>query len=232
MVHMTMQRQNVLFALGVLLGFVLAAGLTWAQIEASFYGFPHYSDRPLQDFSCPRLMTHREQAELRLKIRNPGQTPLRQMVGIEISSPGPLISERKVISLAPGEEKQVTWTISAKQNLDLGLFIFARAYRYPTYLGPMAQATCGVLVLNLPGSGSVLLPLWILLVGVLLLPRLAKMDDLNTSQEVLMFRSLALVTALALLAALAGWWPLGLLFLIVQIVLSVVILAHRWLTRS
>lgn len=225
-----MPRKNFLFALGIFLGFLLAGGLTWAQIEASFYGFPHYSDRPLSGFSCPRLMTRQEQAELRLKIRNPGQVPLRQMIGIEISAPGPLISKREVISLAPGEEKELTWTISAEQNLDLGRFIFARAYRYPTYLGPMAQATCGILVLNLPGSGKILLPLWILLVGISLLPRLRRMEDLHTSQEVLMFRSLALVTAVALLAGLAGWWPLGLLFLTVQIVLSVVILA-RWLAR-
>ncbi len=225
-----MQRRNFLFALGIFLGFLLAGGLTWAQIEANFYGFPHYSDRPLSGFSCPRLMTRQEQAELRLKIRNPGQVSLRQMIRIEISAPGPLISKQEVISLAPGEEKELTWTISAEQNLDLGHFIFARAYRYPTYLGPMAQATCGIWVLNLPGSGKILLPLWILLVGISLLPRLRRMEDLHTSQAVLMFRSLALVTAVALLAGLAGWWPLGLLFLTVQIVLSVVILA-RWLAR-
>ena len=45
-----MKARNLFFAAGVLLGFALAAGLIWAQIEASFYGFPEYSSYPLRGF--------------------------------------------------------------------------------------------------------------------------------------------------------------------------------------
>lgn len=227
-----MNTRNISFALGVLLGFILAAGLTWAQLEASFYGFPHYSDRSLSGFSCPRLMTRNEQAKIHLQISNPGQSPLRQMVEVMISAPGPLISDQLVVSLQPGERKVLSWSVSAEQNLDLGLFIFARAYRYPTYLGPMAQATCGILVLSLPGSGKALLPIWLILVGVLLVPRLAKGREFLTVQEALAYRALALATVLSLFIALEGWWPLGLLSLVAQVILVAVILAHHLLSRS
>ncbi|MFO3797884.1 MAG: hypothetical protein ACK8QZ_11490 [Anaerolineales bacterium] len=226
-----MNIRNISFALGVLLGFTLAAGLTWAQVEASFYGFPHYSDRGWSGFSCPRLMTRNEQAEIHLQISNPGQSPLRQMVGVMISAPGPLLSDQQVVSLQPGERKVLSWSVSAEQNLDLGFFIFARAYRYPTYLGPMAQATCGILVLSLPGSGKVLLPIWLILVGVLLVPPLARDKAFLTVQEMLTSRALALATVLSLFIALGGWWPLGLLSLAAQVILIAVIIAHHLLSR-
>ncbi|MFN3742880.1 MAG: hypothetical protein ACK4VW_09465 [Anaerolineales bacterium] len=226
-----MKPRNITFAFGVLLGFILATGLTWAQIEASFYGFPHYSDRSLSGFSCPRLMTRDEQAEIHLQISNPGQSPLRQMIGVVISAPGPLVSDQQVVSLQAGERKVLSWSVSAKQNLDLGFFIFARAYRYPTYLAPMAQATCGILVLSLPGSGKAILPIWLILVGVLLVPRLAKDKEFLTAQNALIYRALALATALSLFTALKGWWSLGLLSLVTQVILIAVILAHHLLSR-
>ncbi len=223
--------KNWLFALGVLLGYILAGGLIWAQLEADFYGFPSYSDQRLEGLSCPYLMTSQQQAEIRLQLRNPGKTPLNQMVGIEISTPGPLLSKQEVLFLLPGEEKVVTWPISARGNRDLGFFIFARAYRYPTYLAPMAQATCGILVLPLPGRGDVLLWLWILLTGGLMLPRLWHMEDLSNGQQRLNFRLLALGLCLLLLVALWRWWPIGILLLAVQLILSVVTLTHRWFVR-
>ncbi len=223
--------KNWLFAFGVLLGCILAGGLIWAQLEADFYGFPSYSNQPLKGLSCPHLMTAQELAEIRLQVRNPGKTPLNQMVGIEISTSGPLLSKREVLSLLPGEEKVVAWPISAQGNRDLGFFIFARAYRYPTYLAPMAQATCGILVLPLPGRGDVLLWLWILLIGSLILPRLWHMEELDNNQQRLTFRLLALGLCLLLLVALQRWWPIGILLLAVQLILSVVTLTHRWFVR-
>jgi hypothetical protein len=223
--------KNLLFALGVLLGYILAGGLIWAQLEADFYGFPFYSDRRLDGLSCPHLMTLQEQAEIRLELRNPGDTPLNQMVSVEISTPGPLFSEREVLSLLPGEEKVVAWPISARANRDLGFFIFARAYRYPTYLAPMAQATCGILVLPLPGRGDVLLWFWILLTGALILPRLWHMEDLSNGPQRLIFRLLALGLCLLLLVALWRWWPVGIFLLAVQLILIVVVLTHRWFVR-
>ncbi len=223
--------KNWLFAFGVLLGCILAGGLIWAQLEADFYGFPSYSDQRLEGLSCPYLMTPQEQAEIRLRLRNPGKTPLNQMVGIEISTPGPLFSKREVLSLLPGEEKVVTWPISAQRNRDLGFFIFARAYRYPTYLAPMAQATCGILVLPLPGWGDVLLQLWILLTGSLILPRLWQIEELSNGQQRLIFRMQALGLCLLLLVALWRWWPIGVLLLAVQLILIVVALTHCWFVR-
>ncbi len=225
-------KRNFLFALGILLGCILAAGLIWAQLEADFYGFPSYSDQRLDALSCPHLMTFQEHAEIRLRVRNPGNTSLNQMVRIEISAPGPLISKQEVLTLSPGEEKEISWPISAQENLDLALFIFARAYRYPTYLARMAQDTCGILVLPLPGRGNVLLWLWILLTIALTLPRLWYTEDLDNSQQRLMFRLLALGMLLLLLVAIQRWWPIGIPLLAAQLILIVVTLTHRWLFRS
>lgn len=215
-----------LFGLGIFLGFLLAGGMVWARLEADFYGFPDYSQRPLPGFTCPRLMTRWEQAEVRLTLRNPGQTPLKQLVAVSLSSPRLLVSEERLVTLAPGEERTLSWPVSA-ENIDLGRFIFARAYRYPTYLAPMAEATCGILVLNLPFGGRLLFWGWLTAVALCLLPRLFWMEAEMSTRQLLAYRFLAATTVLAICAGYLGSWPLGVFLLVVLLVLMAVVLAQR-----
>ena len=110
-------------------------------------------------------MTSTETGTISLKVTNPTDNLLRPSIKVEISTPSLAEESLKNMELAPGESKLLTWSVGPK-NIDLGNFIFAKAMVYSIYPLPSQEVTCGIFIVNLPGSGRVILSL-LVAVGLL-----------------------------------------------------------------
>ena len=216
---------NILFIVGILLGTLLLVGLVWSDFESVFYGLPHLTKNYLSGFSCPPLMTRNETANLRATIRNETDQAIAPVVRMEISTLGVPQSERSKVPLEPGESINLTWPVSS-QNIDMNRFIFARVYRYPAYQTKLAEATCGILVVNVPFlKGGALLALWL---GASLICTLAGLwilgprDALPVQKaSIAMLRQmLALAMLIGLILGLQGVWEVGALALMVIILMT------------
>lgn len=152
----------LVFAAGILLGVILLGGLVQADIEAVFYGLPHLTNNTFDGFYCPPLMTRSEVANLIVTVQNDTDRPIAPLVRVEISAPGLMSSSReKAPKLEPGESATLEWPVS-EENIDLKHFIFAKAFRYPDYRTQLAEATCGILVVDVPFfNGNTLLAIWL-----------------------------------------------------------------------
>ncbi len=213
---------TLIFALGVLSGLVLAGSLHWAHLEAEFYGFPRYTNQTFPGLTCPPLLTRGETSQIALTLTNPSDRPLNQLVAVQISTPLLAEQHQTLLTLAPHQQQTLTWPIGP-QNIDLGNFIFVRAYRYPTSQGPMAEAGCGIFIFSLPLPSRLLLPLWVTLTGLLLLAGLALTPPEPPQRRApltLARRLLALSVLLALWLGLRGAWLLGIVLLVFILLLG------------
>jgi hypothetical protein len=155
--HMAMMFYTLVYGLGVLMGLFLVTVGAWAGMESAFYGFPRLAEAGLGGFSCPILMTRNEAAAISLTLSNPTSQKISPAVKVEISTPALPEEFLETFELAPGETKKLDWRVDA-ENIDLERFIFAKFLLYSAYPLTSREATCGIFILDLPGSGRVLLP--------------------------------------------------------------------------
>lgn len=218
-----------IFAAGILLATALTTILTWANLEADFYGFQRYaSDEHLSGLSCPALMTRHETASISVKVSNTASREITPIVRIDTSTPSVPDTKQEQWNLQPGEAKTLTQSVSA-ENIDLGFFIFAKAFRYPAYPLPSAEATCGVMVLDLPVlSGAQIFWAWLTLslaltpLGLWQWSRSFGPNEAHREESAV--RALALVSLIGLFVSIQGVWMAGVLFLALTLLLAAAIL--------
>jgi len=214
------------FAVGILLGVLLAGGLIWSDVEAVFYGLTRLTNESFDGLACPTLMTRSETANLQVTVRNETELPIISLVRVEISTPGVAFADRVQLSIEPGQSATLEWPVSA-ENVDLGWFIFAKAYRYPAYQTPLAEATCGILVLDVPGlNGKSLLAVWLGASILCTLAGLWKLENAGQLKNTILvaLRLMTVVVLLAVLFGLLGIWPPGILMLVIVVLLITVLL--------
>ena len=146
------------YFIGLAAGFILIILSAWADMEATFYGFPRQGDPGLSGFSCPVLMTRSDIGTITFVATNTADIQIRPSVRILMSSPALPEEHLERITLAPGESKRFEWRVDA-DNIDLNEFIFARVLMFSSYPLPTREAVCGIFVLDMPISGRILLPL-------------------------------------------------------------------------
>lgn len=218
----------VLYSIGALAGLYLMVVATWADMEAAFYGFRRVANSGLQGFSCPVLMTRGETRNLSLKVSNPLDVPLRPVIRVEVSTC--LLPEEffEQLELAPGETKRLEWSVDA-ENIDLGNFIFAKALVYSVYPLPNLEATCGIFIVDLPGSGGTIFALLVLLAAGGLgggLYGISRTRLLNTWTEKYfgLMTSLAVIILLGIGVSAGGGWMPSILLLAVTLLMIVILL--------
>ncbi|MFZ5882990.1 MAG: hypothetical protein ACOYYI_04350 [Chloroflexota bacterium] len=221
--------------IGVLAGLYLTVVAAWADMEAAFYGFRRLADSGLRGFSCPVLMTRDETRSISLKVSNPLDVPLRPVVRAEISTS--LLPEEflEQLELAPGETKRLEWTVGP-ENIDLERFIFAKALVYSVYPLPNQEATCGIFIVDLPGSGRTIFAFLVLLTlgglgwGMYGMRR-ADAADVWTERYNRPMMFLAVVVGMGVaVSAMGGWMPSILLLAVA--VLTIVILLGAFVMRE
>lgn len=215
----------LVFFLGVLLGIFLTVSAAWADLEAIFYGFDSFGGKSLSTLHCPVFMTTTETGRVSVTLRNPEKKKIEPLLRADFSSPGPYRQVKIRLPLEPGEKKTYTWTVT-KEDVDLGFFILVKVFTYAAASLPFQEATCGILVLNLPGlTGQQVL---IASLGLMILGLIFGLVLWQSSYPFLRDRSLEVAWAMRLLAgvillgvlsSLKGWLLIGILMLILSILL-------------
>lgn len=224
----------VLYWLGIIIALALTALVTWASIEAMVYGFTTYSKVSLEGVSCPPLMTRSEKAVITASIKNPSDKPVSFLIRADISSPELLRSERENVTLEPGETRTFQWAISSS-DIDLKRFIFARVYRYSSYLWKLAEATCGVYILDVPYLtgrqiywGGVISSIVLIALGLRFTREPARPIQQGRSASLgTAMKFLAVVAVLGLAAGMMRSWLLGILVLVVSVILIMTVLLSK-----
>lgn len=144
----------LIYALGVMAGILLITISTWADMEAASYGFQRRSSDPLSGLACPILLTRNETGIISLSVSNPTDKPLHPSARTEISAEFEPKIFVESVDLEPGQSKKLEWTVGP-ENVDLGYFILANVQVYASYPIPNREKTCGILMVDLPGSGKV-----------------------------------------------------------------------------
>lgn len=145
-----------IYRFGLFLCVILMGIAIWGDYEASSYGFPRRASEQLRGLSCPILMTFNEEREISLSISNPLDREIHPSVRVELSTDSDPVVFIESVDIAPGESQKMKWAVDSK-NVDLGNFIFASVQVYGMYPMPSRQSTCGIFVIDLPLSGSILL---------------------------------------------------------------------------
>lgn len=220
------------YVIGVAVGLFLIVASTWADMESTFYGFERLASAGLDGLSCPILMTRNETRTISLDISNTTDRQISPSIKTQLSTPALPEEFNETIQIASGESRRLEWAIGP-ENIDLDRFIFAKVLLFSAFPLPSREATCGIFVVNLPGSGRVILPVVILLslagIGwglVRLTRRRLSMPWLEKHMNSLIFLA-ALVVLGFLVSFLGGWVPsLGVLILAVLII---IILLSSWI---
>lgn len=211
------------YTLGILLSTLLITVLTWANLEADFYGFQRFTNDRLDGLICPILMTPNETGLIRLEVKNSTGRTIEPIVRIDTSGSGIPYTQQSQLTLPSGQAQYIEQKVSA-ENIDLRYFIFAKAFRYPAYPLPSGETTCGIFIVNLPFfSGSQIYFIWLGLSLVFI--AIGAWIWFPTLDEKLInaTKTLAIVSLMGLLSVRVGW-GLGLLFLVLTLLLGTVIL--------
>ena len=151
-----MQRKSALlyivFSASYLLGLMLIGIAAWGDYESTSYGFPRRANTQLGGLYCPILMTRNETATIALRVTNSTDQLRHPSIRTEFSAQFDRPSSIDSVDLAPGETKQLEWTVGP-ENVDLGNFILASVQVYAFYPIPTSQSTCGIFIVDLPGRG-------------------------------------------------------------------------------
>ncbi len=217
----------MLFVAGILLGTLLVGVLVWADIEAVFYGLPHLTNNTFDGLDCPPLMTRTETANLLVTVHNETDRPIAPLIRVEISTPSLMESDReKSPVVEPGQSATLKWPVS-EDNIDLDFFIFAKAFRYPDYKTRLAEATCGIFVLDIPFvNGNTLLALWLAtsiggtLAGLWMIEKREVLIDKQTN-TLAGLRLIAIVMLIGALTGIQGAWVPGIMLLVVLALLVI-----------
>lgn len=214
------------YAVGALLGLTFTLLATWADLESVHYAYDFRASASFNGLKCPILMTANETNSFSAKITNTADNKLSFSVKTETSSRLLPISSLEFVELEPGESKTLAWIIGP-ENTDLKYFIIAKVLVYGSYPIPNRESTCGVFILDLPTSGTVIT--WTMVVLSLLgmggglygLNQIQNSEQ-NSWEITRRLTFLSIVVIAGLIASLMGWWILGILIIVIALLFIVI----------
>ena len=220
---------SIVFFLGIFLGLALAIAAIWADFEGLSYYYTGATYGQFNGLHCPILMTRSETGTITATFNNPGNQIYEPYYQMEIGGLLPRNFEDQ-LSIPPHTTKSVQWTVDA-HDIDLGFFIFAKLDTLPDAIYPSREATCGIVVLNIPGlSGNQIFGLLLVLsllgisIGSMLWenanePLTGK--ELNQKNAM---QALAILVLLTMFTGFMGWWGPGILLCAMTLLFMVVML--------
>src|SRR5215207_1474557 len=218
----------LLFAIGVLLGLIIATLATWPDFEASSYQFARNTNTPLNGFRCPVILNRNETGTVSLTVSNTTDRLLTPSVKTQISTSDEPNSFVESFRLQAGQAQKLEWKIGP-ENIDLHYFIFVKALVYATYPIPNREATCGTFIMDLPLGGTAFLMLMVTLSltgmgsGLYILNRVNQRPE-RAEMNLRPMYFLAVLIVLALIVSFMGWWIQSIVVIVISILTAVVLL--------
>jgi hypothetical protein len=222
----------VVFSIGVLMGMAFFVSGTWADVESVFYGFTRYGNKITSAMHCPVVMGRAETATITVTFKNTTDQLIRPTLRFQASTVGVFRTETARLSLEPGQEERLEWTVSS-DDMVLDRFIFAKMFSFASYPMRDVEQTCGILVLNLPGltGGQITVAAIAVslagLVGGSGLWSAAHRPLKDRSQDAMnAMITLTATVALGMVSVWLAWWMLGVLLAALCLILIGVIIAN------
>ncbi len=214
----------IVFLLGALSGLTLIFFASWADLESTFYGFDNTGGEPLGALSCPIFMTKTENASFSVKVVNKTERAISPSVVTNLSTPIMIEKRSDPLSLEVGESKTIAWEIGP-QNIDLGRFIFIRAWVRGGYPMEDQESVCGVYILPLAGKGIYyswgLAALCLLGLGIGLYGLYRSQSPAKRGRGVFaQLAFFAIVLLIGLFSVHINFWMLGVLTLVLSVLLT------------
>jgi hypothetical protein len=214
------------FFLGVAIGFALSIIVIWNNVESTNYYFTGVKYPPFKGLRCPVMIASTEKGIVSAVFNNPTNDQDNFFYRAEIS--GKAFSKRKLedqITVPPHQEKSIRFTVDAK-DVDLLFFILVKITILPNSVHHSREATCGIMVTNIPGlTGSqvsitaLFLSFSGIAVGLGLWQQTSPKADRDMRRVV---QTLGFAVLLTLLAASMGWWAVAITLTVVIVLLLII----------
>ncbi len=223
----------VFFSTGVLVGIVMFILMNWAYFEAYFYfGYTAPADKALTTLRCPLLMTATDTGSVTIRITNNTDRELEPSIRTEISYYGLARSEHTNYSVAAGETRKLSWTVTS-DDIVYGHLIMARVFVFSTFTLPSRSSTCGTVVVDLHGLSGIQLFVMALAFSLVCMAAgwglwLSGSHPLQ-AEGLIATRAMTIFTAVVLLGILAGcigWWVMGLMCAVASVLLTLTVVGY------
>lgn len=208
------------YLVGLLAGLTLAVMLVWAGVEASQFDPGMTREAVLTGLRCPAVLSATEAGQVQVTLENGEERPLNFLVRTHISDGfvSLIRQERTMIKLSPGERQELVWPVEAS-DAAFERLILVRVHVLPAFPYPYRQGTCGILVLNTPLPGSLVLGLTLAVSlvgmggGLWWFWRRERPLTGRLRTAVLIASGLAALVMVMVIAALLRLWVIGLLLM-------------------
>jgi hypothetical protein len=223
------------YTIGTAVGLFLILVAAWADLESTTYGFPRLASAGLGGLQCPILMTRGETATISFGMSNTTDNRISPSVRTHISTRVLPEEFNENFELTPGESRRLEWQVDT-ENIDMGRFIFAKVLLFSSHPIPSREASCGIFILDLPGTGGILLPILVMLSLIGTGWGLYQLNKSRTSSEWLRrhFGSMTFLAALMVLGFLfifIGGWVFSLLVLVLAVLTVLVLLSSLLISK-
>lgn len=142
-----------LFIVGVFIGMLLIGFSVYADFESTLFDLSTTADNSVRPITCPVLLSNNEVGTFSAVIKNSDDQSRELVVRAHISQ-GHLILMREIqdkVALDPNQSQLLTWEVTA-QDAVYNHLVLAKVIVLDANTGPSHKGSCGMIVLNLPGS--------------------------------------------------------------------------------
>jgi hypothetical protein len=216
-----------IYAAGFIVALTMAVIAVWGLVESVMFDPSLTPEVRLRTLRCPVIMTIHEETSVKATFSNPSERSVRIPIRTRVTH-GRISLMREVsliLPLGPGEAETLEWRVSS-EDMVFGRFILVRVHGMRSAPLPSRGGSCGIMVLDVPyvtGNqilvGSLLFSLVATVVGGRLWLVNARAAHRRTQRPARTMVLLVVIVFVALVAALLGYWAIGMLALIFILIL-------------
>ena len=221
----------IIYSIGIVLGMILCGWFFWGEIEAFLLVRDAGQDR-LTTLHCPLMLSSAEMGTVIAEFNNPTAEGITPLVRAKISHVPLMRTEASTITLAPGEKKQMLWTVGP-QDVVFNKLILINIFESGQKNFNSHQGSCSIPVLMIPGLPGKWLFIFAFALTVLSLAAGSALWVMGNSSlrdpkqnATSAGIALAVVLILDLLLTLPRWWLPGVFLFFAAIMLIVIIITQ------
>ena len=225
----------ILFSAGFVIGFVIFAGMVWADFEGAMFDTAIRGEKRLRTLRCPVVISEKEMGTISATFHNSLDRPVQFAIRTRISQGFVTLmrEEKALLPVDAGGTEGLQWTVTPDEAA-YGRVILVKVLLMGNYPLPSRQATCGVLVLDVPfltGSQALALGVSASLAFLALGGALWLFGSwpLEEGFELDLARGMGALAASVLVGMIAGFWGswlLGVAVVVVTALLFVELIRH------
>lgn len=224
----------ILFIFGTFLLIYIGVLSTWGEVEASFFNAALRSDEPLSTLKCPAVITPNENSYVSASFFNPEDKPIELEIRTYVTEGFVTLMTEYItdVPLEPEETKFIQIPIFP-ENAAYNRFVMVRMHQMKQVPLPYKNASCGVVLVNVPlltGNQFIIVNLSLGLIlaalGITIWARNSRpliWLRLSKFRAMLIFTFAALVFAIV---ALLNYWFFAILLLVICVLMGIGMVFH------